>query len=228
MCKGSGFVHDVEDGHVIYSKVINCPHKGCMRDSILAYKKGECFAKQRGATDATQIFNTFKSRVGTKKVYQYAKEFADSVGSPPHYGRKDFVWLLIYGGVGNGKTHLCNAITKTVLARGCEVRMIAAADMFAEIKAGMDNKNSEEVIRKFKDVFVLVIDDLGVEYGSQWTEATFDEIMTSRFATAKPTVVTTNRDIAELSGRLRSRFGDKVMSRIVHNSALDFRKERGS
>jgi len=48
--------------------------------------------------------------------------------------------------------------------------------------------------------------------------------MTSRFATAKPTVLITNKDLADLPDRVRSRFGDKAMARAIHNSAGDYRR----
>ncbi|GAH62140.1 unnamed protein product, partial [marine sediment metagenome] len=64
----------------------------------------------------------------------------------------------------------------------------------------------------------------GLQYGTEWEAAKFDELMTSRWAAWKPTVITTNKDISELPDRIRSRFGDKDMSRFILDSAPDFRK----
>lgn len=211
-------MHPVDGDKVIYSKIIPCSHKGCLRDAVRAYQRGEPFAKEHGLTSIEQTFGTFKPVKGTETALKFAREFA-------HGG--DFVWLLIYGGTGNGKTHLCNAIAKDSLERGHDVKMITAADMFAEMRLGIEHKNAETVIKKFKDIFVLIVDDWGVEYGTEWEKAKFDEVMTSRYSTVRPTVVTTNQDITELSQRLRSRFDDKFMSRMAHNSGLDFRKEKG-
>ena len=66
----------------------------------------------------------------------------------------------------------------------------------------------------------------GVEYGSDWEMAKFDELMTSRFATAKPTILITNKELTELPERIQSRFKDKVMARAIHNSASDYRQRR--
>ena len=141
-------------------------------------------------------------------------------------GSASFIWLLIYGQTGNGKTHLCNAIVREVRDRGLDVRMILAADLFSLLREAMSNHQTDTLLRKFKDIFFLAIDDYGVEYGSDWELAKFDELMTSRFATAKPTVLITNKELTELPGRIQSRFKDKVMARAVHNSASDFRSVR--
>jgi len=42
------------------------------------------------------------------------------------------------------------------------------------------------------NVRVLVLDDLGKEYGSKYTDSTFDEILRSRYDKGLPTIITTN------------------------------------
>jgi DNA replication protein DnaC len=44
----------------------------------------------------------------------------------------------------------------------------------------------------FLNVRLLVIDDLGKEYGSKYDDTSFDEILRSRYDKALPTIVTTN------------------------------------
>ncbi len=219
LCNGYGYVHPTGDSErVRYDKSIPCPGSGCLLEAIRAYKGGSPFAKAHGVTAPEQTFDTFKPVRGTASALKFAKQLAE--------GDSSFVWLLIYGGVGNGKTHLCNAVAKTCLERGLDVRMTSAADMFSGIRLGIEQHKAEQVIKDFKDMFVLVIDDLGVEYGTDWEAAKFDEIMTSRYATAKPTVVTTNNDISQMPPRIRSRFEDRKQSRISQNTGADYRKER--
>ena len=216
VCKGFGVVHPRNlDGTPDYSRVIACTEPNCMADSARDYKGGETFARQSGVQSPTQTFDNFKLVPGTKKAFSYASELAN--------GEAEFVWLLIYGGVGNGKTHLCNAIARESIKRG-EMMMVNSADMFAQIKSAINDNTSEEVTRKFKNVLMLIIDDWGVEYGSEWEKEKFDEIMTSRYATARPTVVTTNKDLSELPERIKSRFQDKNIARTALNSAGDYRK----
>jgi DNA replication protein DnaC len=42
------------------------------------------------------------------------------------------------------------------------------------------------------NVRVLILDDLGKEYGSKYDDTSFDEILRSRYDKALPTIITTN------------------------------------
>ena len=204
-CKGAGFLHPrYPDGVVNYRGCVPCR---CLLDSI--------HGKQ---PQLLQTFENFNIVPGTEKAFKAAKALA--------YGEAKFIWLLIHGDPGNGKTHLCNAIVKVTRERGVNVRMVLAADLFAMLREGIEGHQTDLMMRRYKDIDFLAIDDYGVEYGSDWEAAKFDEIMTSRYATAKPTVLITNKDLKELPERVQSRFMDKVMARAIHNSAGDYRSRR--
>lgn len=209
VCKGAGFLYPCEGDVVISSRIIPCSAPGCLLDSIRGKQHCETIR---------QTFDNFRSIPGTEKALKAAKALAS--------GEAKFIWLLLYGRPGNGKTHLCNAILKEVRARGIAVKMILAADLFSLLREAIEQKQTDAMLRRFKEIFFLVIDDYGVEYGSEWESAKFDELMTSRFATAKPTVIATNKELTDLPDRIQSRFTDKVMARAVHNSAGDYRSSK--
>jgi len=209
VCKGAGFLHPVEVDRIIYTSIIPCRAPGCLLDSVRGKQPTET---QR------QTFETFKVVPGTEKAFKAAQALG--------LGSANFIWLLLYGPPGNGKTHLCNAIVKEVRARGIEVRMTLAADLFSLLREAIEGKRADTLLRQFKSIFFLAIDDYGVEYGSDWEMAKFDELMTSRYATGKPTVLITNKDITELPERIQSRFTDKVMAKAVQNTAGDYRVKR--
>lgn len=207
VCKGAGFIHPREAGQVVWEGIVPCRAPGCLKESTRGRVVGEA---------AKQTFESFQPVKGAEKALRCAKALA--------YGEAKFVWLLIYGRPGNGKTHLCNAIVREVRDRGLEVRMILAADLFSILREAMRDNMTDELLRRFKEIFFLAIDDYGVQYGSEWEQAKFDELMTSRFVTGRPTVLVTNKDFSELPERIQSRFTDKVMSQIAHNSAPDYRR----
>jgi len=202
-------VHPRYGDKIIFSEVIPCSAPGCLKDSVRGKQPSEVIR---------QTFENFQPVPGTEKAFKAAQSLA--------HGSASFIWLLIYGRTGNGKTHLCNAIVREVRDRGWDVRMVLAADLFSLLREAIESKKADVLLRQFKDIFFLAIDDYGVEYGSDWEMAKFDELMTSRFATAKPTVLITNKELTELPGRIQSRFKDKVMARAIHNSASDFRSVR--
>jgi len=202
-------VHPRDGDRIIYSVIKPCVASGCLLDSLRGQMPTEI---QR------QTFETFQQVPGTERALKAAKALAS--------GEAKFIWLLIYGGTGNGKTHLCNAIVREVRDRGLDVKMILAAELFSLLREAIKENKTDEMLRKFKDIFFLAIDDYGVEYGSDWESAKFDELMTSRFMTAKPTVLITNKDISELPSRISSRFGDTKIAKAVLNSAPDYRSKR--
>ena len=206
VCGGAGFVHPVIGGKVVFDRVVPCAAPGCLVSSI------------RGQEVRVQTFETFNPVPGTEKALKAARILAS--------GEASFIWLLLYGRPGCGKTHLCNAIVSVVRNRGLDVRMILAADLFSMLRESMQTHQTDTLLRKVKDILFLAIDDYGVEYGSDWESAKFDELMTSRYATGKPTVLITNKELTELPARIQSRFQDGVMARAIHNSAPDYRRKR--
>ena len=219
ICKGAGFVHPLrENGSPNYAKAIPCSAPNCLLANIQAYKRGEPFARMQGITQPRQTFDTFTPVPGTENALKYSKALAQ--------GKSEFIWLLIYGGVGNGKTHLCNAVAQEALSCSINARLTSVADLFSHLRSSMDNHSTDKLMIELKETFLLILDDWGVEYGSDWEQAKFDELMTSRFANARPTVLSTNKDIANLPPRIKSRFEDKRLSRIAYNSAPDYRKRR--
>lgn len=209
ICKGAGYIHPIHGGKPQFDKVIPCPGPGCLLESIRGQQPNET---------ARQTFENFRPVPGTEKALKAARALAQ--------GEAKFIWLLIYGQPGNGKTHLCNAIVKELRERNVDVKMILAADLFSLLREAIKDNRTDVLVRKFKDIYFLAIDDYGVEYGSDWESAKFDELMTSRYATGKPTVLVTNKELTELPERIQSRFMDKAIARAIHNSAGDYRRYR--
>ena len=222
VCKGAGIVHPRRlDGSPDYSKTMACPYPGCMGESARDFQKTEDATRrwQESGVIQRQTFENFKLVRGTEVALKYAKELA--------FGTANFGWLGICGGVGNGKTHLCNAIARVSLERGMEVIMLSSANMFSKIKSAMNDNTDQELIKRLKEVMVLVIDDLGAEYDSPWQLSILDEILDTRYHTARLTVVASNLDLQNLPEsmkRIESRFADKNISRVAFNSAPDYRK----
>jgi len=215
-CKGAGFVHPRRpDGSVDYRQVIPCNHPGCYAESFRRYQRGEII-QQSGVIGLQQTFETFNAKVpGVQKAYNAARKIAEGEG--------DFIWLIIYGGTGNGKTHLLNAIANRAMERGCQVKLIMMAELLSELRMAMDTNQTDYKMKQVKEVPYLLIDELGLEYGTEWEKEKIEELMAARWNNGRFTVVATNRDIEELPERVKSRFKDRHLSRWIKNEAADYR-----
>ncbi len=218
-CNGGGFLHPRKpDGSVDYTEVIPCNQPGCYADSFGAYERGEII-QQSGVIGLQQTFETFNAKVpGVQKAYNAARKIADGEG--------DFIWLIIYGGVGNGKTHLLNAIANRAMERGCQVKSIMMAELLSELRMSIETNQVDFKMKQLKEVPYLLIDELGLEYGTDWEREKIEELLASRWARGRFTIVATNRDIGELPERIKSRFKDQHLSRWTKNEAEDFRLRR--
>jgi DNA replication protein DnaC len=214
-------VHPVrEDGSVNYSRAIPCVQPGCLSESFDKYLTG-AMVQQSGVIGLKQTFDTFDAEVpGVKKAYKQAWNIAEGEGG--------FIWLILYGGVGNGKTHLLNAIANRAMERGYHTRLIMMADLLSELRMAIDKNETDYKLKELKEIPYLLIDELGLEYGTEWEREKIEELFATRWANGRFTIVATNRDIEDLPPRLKSRFQDRHLGRWVKNEAGDYRVSRGS
>ncbi|MCK5585713.1 ATP-binding protein, partial [Candidatus Bipolaricaulota bacterium] len=126
LCHDAGYVHPTDkSGHVDYSSVVPCTGNNCAVARYRQYRRGEEAAHARGVRSPKQTFETFEPRDGSKQAFNYARQLAD--------GSATFIWLLVFGGTGNGKSHLCNAMARESIRRGVDTRLVSVADLFAAL-----------------------------------------------------------------------------------------------
>lgn len=218
-CGGGGFVHPLVEGVPDFSRTIPCSHPGCLRDQARAHKQN-LIIESSGVTGREQTFENFDASVrGATKAYKAAQKIAEGLG--------DVKWMLLYGGVGNGKTHLLNAIANRWMERGYLTRLVMMAELLSELRMAMETNQVEFKLKEHKEIPYLIIDEYGLELGTPWEKEKIEELLAARWNRGLYTVVATNRDIEDLPLRLKSRFLDRILSRAVLNEAEDYRLTRG-
>ena len=123
--------------------------------------------------------------------------------------------LFFYGTVGTGKTFLTNCIAKECIEQGCSVLYFSAASLFDLLARNtFDYRAREELSALCADLYscdLLVIDDLGTEMLTAFTQSALYALLDGRLRAGKKTIVSTNLD---RSG-IETRCGAALASRLA-------------
>jgi chromosomal replication initiator protein len=140
---------------------------------------------------------------------EFAKSAAFAVAKAP--GKTKFNPLLIYGGVGLGKTHLLQAIGLYLLSQNRELRISysSSEEFYFTFIEAIKNNRSRKFAESFKSSDVLLIDDIQFLSGKESTQEEFFYIFNTLYHNQRQIVLTSDLPPASLLGvqdRLVSRF----------------------
>ncbi len=163
------------------------------------------------------------ARESMRRIFEYCKKYAEdfSKRSPS---------LLMMGNPGLGKTHLSLAIANEVIKKGYGVIYVSTQNMVTQMEKEkfQSYKSDGGSERHFIDCDLLIVDDLGTEYATAFSNASIYNVVNSRIMMGKPTIISTNLTIKELE----KYYTPRTVSRIMGNNiklefcGLDIRQRR--
>jgi DNA replication protein DnaC len=220
-CDGAGFVRtNAPLGHPLFGVAIPCI---CQKDE-LAKQRATRLRRQSGITDRQleqwnlEQFDPrlCKPRQGQSKADVVAK-MCEVKKRCEAYAASPNNWLILSGDTGTGKTHLAYGIAIAQIRRGKAVYAALTADMLDMLRNSFKEETFEDWFATLRDVSLLVLDDLGAQKNTDWTEETLFRLLDYRHINRLPVVVTTNLRLEEgdLDARMRSRLLDGRNTALV-------------
>ena len=181
-----------------YAQVVPCQ---CVRARLEAEKTARLLAHCELPVNTIHMtLEVFKVGDGLKEAYDAACSLAEDEAAEN--------WVTLMSPVDRGKTHLAIAVCRRWLRRGVPARYAYVPVLLDELRRGFregGDRSYESRWELFKEVPLLVLDDLGTENRTAWVQERLDTIIDYRLMHGKALVVTTNLTMDELPFRIASR-----------------------
>lgn len=141
------------------------------------------------------------------EIFEFCKAYA-------YQFTKNSPSVLMMGETGLGKTHLSLSIANVIMRNGYVALYISALDLFRMLQneyygKGDPDKNTMQTVL---DADLVIIDDLGAEFESQFNNASLYNIINTRLNSNKPTIINTNLTANEIERRYLSRVASRLMT----------------
>lgn len=164
------------------------------------------------------------------RIYNAALKFANTFD-------EDNRNLLLIGNAGTGKTFLSSCIANRALERGKTVYYQTAYPLFElmeNIKFGKNNDDPEAAAdmaytaKYLRQVDLLIIDDLGSEFTTQFTAAAFFDLLNARLTSGKSVILSTNLSLDDLETLYSRRVSSRLQGefQIIRTIGDDIREKK--
>lgn len=201
LCRDSGYVGGA---------MCKCLKKMLSEFDFSASVEAPEYSFERFRTDiySDEIIPKYKlsPRTQMKNVFDYCKRYTETFS-------KNSDNILMYGGAGLGKTYICNCIAKELSKRGFNVILSSAYNIFEIISKNKFNYKTDFTsdINRYYDCDLLIMDDLGTEFVTEYSVSALFDIINYRLTHHKPIIINANLSLQDMS----SRYSDRIVSRLL-------------
>ena len=148
--------------------------------------------KQRGFTNPAMREWTFDNDNGKCPQMKHARSYVECWEQM----KAENIGLLLWGKVGTGKSYFAGCIANALMEREIAVCMTNFALILNDLAASFKDRN--EYISRLCSFPLLILDDFGMERGTEYGLEQVYNVIDSRYRSNKPLIVTTNLTLEEL------------------------------
>lgn len=121
--------------------------------------------------------------------------------------------LLLWGGVGTGKTYMAACIGNRIMENLHTVTMTSFVKILQKKSSFNTEEDEEKFIHNLNRASLLIIDDLGAERSTDYALEKVYNIVDSRYRSGKPVIYTTNLSLREMKATTDIRYA-RIYDRI--------------
>jgi DNA replication protein DnaC len=212
---------DFESRHIIGPIWSRCPAcEGARRKA----EEDEAANAERRATEARmrkllgraaiperfigRTFDNFNADTTDKRqALSVLRDYSDNFSANSRTGQG----LILSGRPGTGKSHLAGAVLQAHIDR--DVLYATCLDLIRMVRETWrkDSEKSERQVLAFlSGLDLLVIDEMGVQYGTDGEQTILFDVLDGRYRALKPTILLTNQDAEGLKAYLGERTFDRL------------------
>ncbi|MEN8241290.1 MAG: ATP-binding protein [Chloroflexota bacterium] len=224
-CQGLGYIRaDLSLDHPEFGKLQVC---ACRSEELSQRTSSRLYAFSQLEELKNLTFDNFKPRghVGLGEAQADSLEFAYNQ-AVRFSQEKTTPWIFLHGKYGCGKTHLAAAIANISVEKGTQTLFITVPDLLDTLRFSYSSAETsfEERFEEIRRSPLLILDDFGTQNATDWAQEKLFQIINFRYINKLPMVVTTNLDLDEIEGRIRSRLEDPELVTRVNIIAPDYRR----
>ena len=169
---------------------------------------------------------TFDKDNGINPVMKVARDYVDKWSD----ALSGNTGLVLWGDVGTGKTFFAACIANALVEQNVSVKMTNFSTILNDLFTESD-KN--KYLNRLNDHSLLIIDDLGIERGTEYALEQVYNVIDTRYKSGKPLIITTNLTLDELKYPTdipHKRIYDRVLGMCVPVmfNGMNFRKEEAA
>ena len=179
--------------------------------------------KSKGLTDPAMREWTFANDNGKCPQMKHAHFYVDNWPTI----RAENIGYLLWGSVGTGKSYFAGCIANALMEQEVAVRMTNFALILNDLTASFEGRN--EYIARLCRAPLLILDDFGMERGTEYGLEQVYNVIDSRYRSRRPLIVTTNLSLQDLQHPLdtaHARIYDRLLEMCapIRFSGENFRK----
>ncbi len=197
-----------DTGFIGGEKMCKCFKEALIKATIASSGIGKLIEKQSFENfnldvyrDDPEVYERMKQNL--KDIKDYVKNFP-----------KVHANLLLIGKTGTGKTHISTAIAKEIISQGFDVIYDSTQNIISDFESDKFRSGYRDTVQKsekYLECDLLIIDDLGTEFSSQFTVSCLYNLINTRQNRGLGTIISTNLTPKELAAT----YEDRIYSRIV-------------